>query len=296
MDVSGAVLFGIIAMVAYGLGDAIAKKPIQQIGVQQTIFVRGMVISLIYIIALLVYPFEMSFHWSSFLLSIFLAILGYLPLITFYKAIEMENIGIVSTIAHASVIITILLSLVVYKEKLTTITLIALGLLCCGILLISTHHTKQVNNGNNAKKYPGTFTYSKGIFFAAITALLWGVIWFLMRIPTQLQGAMLTSFILEGGITLCSFFYLLKKQQLTLKIPGSLWRTLFIVGLLASIGTLTLMLGVRYFPTSVVVAIAFANPLVAALYGRVVYKEKLNLVQYAAILLIVSSIVVISLF
>lgn len=290
MDISGAVLFGIIAMIGYGLGDAIAKKPIQQIGVQQTIFIRGMVITLIYIIALLVYPFEVSFHWSSFLLSILLTLLGYFTITAFYKALEIENISTVSSIAHASVIITVLLSIVVYKEKLTTITMLAVVLLCLGILLISRN---KLNNSSRQTVSP----FSKGVLLAGITALLWGVVWFLMRIPVEAQGAMLTSIILEGGIMVCSLCYLLSKGQ----VKGEeikrwpLW-TLIIVGFFSAIGTLALTLGVTYYPTSIVAALTFASPLVATIYARMVYQEKMNIVQSLAIMLILSGIILVSLF
>ncbi|MBU1111419.1 MAG: DMT family transporter, partial [Nanoarchaeota archaeon] len=53
-------------------------------------------------------------------------------------------------------------------------------------------------------------------------------------------------------------------------------------------------MGIQNYNVSIIAAIAFANPLIATLYGKIVYKEKLKLQQYFALAIIIAGIVSIS--
>ncbi|GEM_PF-3770362 len=71
----------------------------------------------------------------------------------------------------------------------------------------------------------------------------------------------------------------------------------FWVALFGAIGTLFYNLGIskESANVSVVAALTFSSPLVAILYGKFVYKEKLSIQQWFALLFILTGVVAVSL-
>ena len=69
---------------------------------------------------------------------------------------------------------------------------------------------------------------------------------------------------------------------------------LFLIGIGGAFGTLFYTLGIALENVSIVAAITFSNPLIATLYGKFVYKERLSQQQYLAIAFIILGIILIS--
>ena len=109
-------------------------------------------------------------------------------------------------------------------------------------------------------------------------------------------GPILTSFVIEAGNMIYS--------GISLKFSGKGFGVpcaknmmyIFFVGLFGALGILAFNYGVGVADVSIVAALTFANPLVAAVYARVVYKEKLGGLRYFAMGLILLGIVLISYF
>jgi len=79
--------------------------------------------------------------------------------------------------------------------------------------------------------------------------------------------------------------------------PGkSVMPFLALLALTTSLGTLGFAFGVTMAPVSVIATLGFASPLVTTLYGMIVYKERLGMMQYLGSLMIVGGVVGISLF
>ena len=285
MAISFGILAGIIAMIGYGLSNAIAKSPIRNIGSKKTVFYRNLFVTLMLLPLLFIFPAE-SYKLSYLLIAVLISIIGYLPLVIFYKAMKYGKVGVVSPIAGSAVIITVLLSIIFFNEVLTITQSFAMLLTICGIILISLDFKNF--------KSSHLFDLSSGAPYALVACLLWGLVFFLFKIPVMLIGPVLTSFIIEAGITFTSAGHIaFSKKSFTLPNKKDL-KHIFLIAFFGAIGTLFYTLGLKASYVSIVAVLTSANPLVATLYGKVIYKEKLKASQYIAILFILAGIILIS--
>ena len=237
---------------------------------------------------LLFYIPQTNFSGIYILYVFFLSVLGYVSTIAFFKALGMGKLGIISPIANSSVIFTVLLSIILFNEVLSGSQIFSIIFIILGIILISINF--------NDLKNSHIFEISSGVPYALITCLLWGIMFALIKTPVMVIGPVLTSFIIEFGILICSGIHL-KISKISFAVPD--YKTIvyiFIVAFFGAIATLSFNMGVAVCSVSIVAVLSNSNPLIAAIYGRFVYKEKLSLQQQIAFLLILIGIICISFF
>ena len=288
MGISMGIIFGLISMLGFGLGNGISQVSIKKIGTRRVIFFRSIFMSLILFIVLLFFLSETDFSPTYILITFVISLIGYIPLVTFYKALKIGKVGIISPIASSSVIFTILFSIIFFKESLSIAQLFSILLIMLGIILISINF-KDIRNSH-------LFKTSSGVPFALITCVLWGLVFFLFKIPVNVLGPILTSFIVEFGNLIYSGTNL-KISKIGFQLPDKRILTyIILLAICITVGTLFYNFGIRVSNVSIIAALYSSNPLVATLYGKFVYKEKLKIQQYFAILLILIGIVLISYF
>jgi transporter family protein len=290
MVLSASILFGVIAMIGFGLCNAIAQVPSKEIGSQKTIFFKNIFVSVLLAIPLLFFLNGSFFNIKYILIAFALSLIGYLALVSFYEALKIGKVGIVSPIASSSVIFTIIFSTFFFKESLSSTQIISIILIIIGIILTSLDFS-DIKKTNLIK-------LSNGVSYALITCILWGLVYFLYKIPVTVLGPILTSFITEFGIMIFSGINL-KCLKISFDLPNrKILLYIFLVAFFGAIGTIFYNLGIsgKHANISIVAALTFSSPLVSTLYGKFVYKEKLSIQQWIAIVLILIGIIVISLF
>lgn len=286
METSIAIFFGFIAMLGFGLGNALAKIPIQKIGSEKTIFYRNVIVSILLFITLLLFGQAAVFSTKYILIALLIAALGYIPLLFFYKALNFGKVGVISPVANSSTIFTIILSIIFFHEKISLGQGFSIAIILLGIVLISLD-IKDLKNSQ-------IFKVSSGVPYALITSVLWGLVFFLWKIPVNVLGPILTSFIIEFGTMLCSVVYVIYKKHNFQRPDIRIFKYILFMSLGGALGSLFYNMGIKKADVSIVAAITFANPLVATLYGKFVFKEKLSKLQYLAILFIVLGVVLVS--
>lgn len=280
------IFFGLIAMLGFGLSNAIAKVPIKEIGGEKTILYRNIFISLWLFLALVLFGQNAVFSVQYILIAVFIAIIGYLPLLFFYKALSLGKVGIISPVANSSTIFTVILSIIFFHERISMAQGLSIALIMLGIILVSLN-IRDLKSSH-------IFKASSGVPYALVTSVLWGLVFFLWKIPVNVLGPILTSFIIEFVTMLCSAGYMFYKKQNFGSISNRALKYIFLVSLGGSLGSLAYNMGIKDADVSIVSAITFASPLIAALYGKFVFKEKLSKLQYLAIVFIVSGVILIS--
>jgi drug/metabolite transporter (DMT)-like permease len=288
MDINLGILFGLFAMLGYGLSNGIAKVPTKKIGPRNTIFLRGIFISLILLSVFFLFSQQVYLSTTYILIAFSISAIAYIGFNIFYHALKIGEVGIVSPIANSSVFITVLLSIVFFEESIPLIQIFFIFFIIIGIGIIS------INLRNISKS--NLFKISSGIPYALITCLLWGLVFFLYKIPVNVLGPILTSFIIESGMMLFSGIDIkISRKVFTLPNRKNLIQ-IFFVALFGGAGTLFFSSGISVSNVSIVAPLTFANPLISTLYGKFIYKEKLNIIQYFAIFLILIGIILISYF
>lgn len=281
------ILFGILAMVIFGIEDPLVKKLTHRIGVNHAILYRSFFSFLTLLLASFIFAGTIFSSAKMMMLMLGIGFIGYIAYVFYVKGISVGNVSVVSPVAHSFVIITVLLSVFILKESLTSLQIIAMAVIIIGIILVSFKYSKL----RKAKKLV------KGLGFALATVLGWGLLFFLWKVPMAATGPFVVSFYVEFYVfffTLLSLVFL-KKKLLHPKIDKGVWGFAALVGILAAFGSLFYALGINLEMVSLVAPIAASSPFIAVISSMIILKEKLELNQKIAVALIIIGLVIISL-
>jgi drug/metabolite transporter (DMT)-like permease len=272
-------------MFSFGLSNGIAKVPIKLIGSKKTVFFRNLFVSIILLFVLLFNLSGTRFDLTYILIAAGISIIAYIPLLSYYKAIRLGKIGVIAPIANSSVIFTVLFSLIFFSETVTTVQFLAIGVIIFGIIFESLD-LSDIRKSN-------LFSWKSGRPYALITCFLWGVVFFLFKIPVSILGPFLTAFIIETGIAvMCGLDLGLNKKGFRLKGKNTVL-LLFLVALFGALASLFYNIGITYSKVAIVSALTFSSPIVTTLYGKFVYREKLSPRQWFSVCAIIAGVVMI---
>ena len=280
------ILFGLVAMLGYGISNSMSQVPIKAIGSKRTIFFRNATASAFLGLATLFFLSETTISAEYVLIALGIAFLGYLPQLAYFRALKAGKVGVVSPIASSSVVFTVLFSLIFFNEVLGAWQVAAIASIVLGVIFISAN-PKDWKNTN-------LLNLSSGVPYALVAGVLWGLVYFLLKIPVSALGPMLSGFLLEFGGMVFSGINL-KLSKVSFGIPdGGILQKMIIIGLLGGMGTMFFNLGIQGSDVSIVAAITFSWPMLAAIYAKYAYKEEMGLLQWAAAVLILAGIIVLS--
>lgn len=283
------IICGLLAMLGFGLDSAIAQAAIKKIGNVKTLFFREIFIIPLLLIPTLIFTTAENISWFYIVITLLIgATIGYIPIFAFYKALKTAKLGLVTPIANSAVVFTTLFSIIFYAEDITRLQLFAIGIIVVGIFLLSIDfkHLKQ-------KQF---FQLSSGIVLALITSFFWGVVFAYLKIPINIIGPLLTAFVIESGVLIASGIHLKAKKESFAWPSKKVLKYIIGAAICLTIAAIASNVGVKITQqVGLIMAFKSTNPIVAALYGKFVYKDKLKPQQWAAILMIVVSIILISL-
>jgi len=288
MELSSGIIFGLISMLGFGLSSSLSPIPAKRLGVMNAVFFRGIFMCLIFILLLPFFLSGTTFSSKYILIALAISVLAFIPLSTFLKALSIGKLGIITPIANSSIIFTVLFSILFFNESLNTVQLGSILLILLGIILISINF-KDIKNSH-------IFKMSSGIPYALLTCVLWGLMFSLYKIPVMVLGPILTALIIEIGIFIISLIQILKTGKKINMPDKSTLNYLILLSIFTAIGGAFFNFGIMVAEVSIVAAISMANPLIATIYGKYVYKETINIQQYFAISFILIGIVALSFF
>lgn len=280
------ILFGLVALLTNGFAGSLAKVPVKALGVNKLIFYRTVFNSLLLLIVLLFTLNQSNFSLKYVLITVAIAIFGYLPMFFFYKAMALGKVGVVSPVASANSIVAVLLSIIILKESLNGLQTISIFFIVFGVILIST----------NFKEFERSslFKISSGIPYALLAALGWGIWSVLVKAPIQVLGPFFTSFIMETvGLVVAYLLICGTKEGIKIK-DKSILRTVIPISIFMVIWSLAYYQGIKISNVSILVPLSSASPLIVALYGKFKYKEVLSTQQYVGIGVILLSVIMLS--
>lgn len=283
------ILSGLLSMFGWGTSDFLAAKSSRKIGYLLTYFWTQLIAFSITLIYLLIkYPTLNINSLSHFL--IFLAPAGFLFMIgtlAFYKGFIGGQVSLVSPIGASWAMITVILSVIFFKEILQTNQIIAISLIILGIILLST----------NLKEFLKIkrFTLLGGAKEGLIAMLAWGVSLFLIVPASKALGWFLPVFALKFfGLLLLFTYTLFGRKSLKINFQSSLLILLFFIGFFDVIAFFGYSFGVEGEYASIIAPIAAAFPLVTIILARVLLKERLVLNQIFGIVSVIAGLILIS--
>jgi len=282
------VVYALISMVTLGLAVGMSKLPTVAIGVRRFVFWRELFTSSILLIVLAIMWHTVTISWLYIGLTLLLSFLSYIAILAAYQALKTGIVGVVAPITDSSAFITVAISLVFLGELFSAKQLTAIALTIIGLLLFAVDF-KDFRHSN-------IFNVMSGVPHALLACAIWGVVYAFYRYPVAAIGPVLTAFLIEFGNLIAAVpTNLLTKT--TMRWPDKkIFFSILVIGILAAASTLFYNLGLQYSNgnAGIIASIVFCNPVIAAIYASLVYKERLNPKQWLALTLIMAGIIGIS--
>lgn len=274
-------------MFSFGIANAMTKTITEKIGVNQYMFFRGLVVaSMIFVLFLINTQLKIfSYNVNSLMIvaAFGVAVLGYLALSLLYRSFNLTKVSIASPISSFNVVIAILLSSLFLGLKLNTFQLVAITIIIISVLLIR-FNPKDL-------KSIGSPEDIKGINLALLSTLFMGIYFFFIQIPTKILGPLLTPISTESqGYIVAYSVMKYKKEQFKFPNKRSLGQA-FLATMLIVIASVALYFGLQEGNAGIMLALYSSSPIISAIYGGIVYKEKLVSRQYFAIALLIAGVI-----
>jgi drug/metabolite transporter (DMT)-like permease len=282
------IVCALVSMVTLGLAIGMSKSPTVALGVKRFILWRQVFTSSILFIVLVVLWRTVTVSWPYIALTLLLSFLSYVAILAAYQALKTGVIGVVSPITDSSAFITVAISAVFLGESFSGAQLAAIALTIFGIILFAVEFSDF--------KRSSIFNVVTGVPHALLACVIWGVIYAFYKIPVAAIGPILTAFLIEFGNLIAAVPTNLLTKTTMARPDQKIFFWIFIIGTLAAASTLFYNLGIQTSGGNVgiIASIVFCSPVIAALYGFLVYKERLNPKQWLALSLILLGIVGIS--
>jgi drug/metabolite transporter (DMT)-like permease len=258
------VIFGIVTMACFGLGNAIYKIPAASVPPKKLVLLRGIITSAILLCAVAILPNSALFSVPYIALMAGISLLGYFALLALSGALAKGDIGVVMPIANSSVFFTVLFAVIFFGETLSLAQGLGVAAIIAGIILVSNSFA------------PGSGkAMAKGAGLALLTCVLWGAVFFLLKMPAVAIGPVFTAFLLE--LFQMAFAALhLKIGNEGFALPNaSTMKYIAAAAALIAIGGLAYELGIVAGSVSVVSAISMSSPVISAICGRLIFRERL---------------------
>lgn len=282
-----AILFALLALFGWGVGDIFVALASRKIGAIQTYFwgsLFGVILTSLYI------PFAGGItSLQMFLLAVLLNIFITFANLSYFRGLEVGNASLVGTIAGSFSIITVFLSIVLFRETVSWLQFLGILLAVAGVILASFDIRQFRKLGRK-----GIFS-DKGVFFGLFTMIIWGIYFAMIRIPAQKIGWFWTGYPMYF---VPMFFPLVKSLQPNIStiLNKNVATTVSIYIFLVTIGTFSYNIGILQGLTSVVAPISGAYPVLFVLLTRTVFKEPLTRQQSFGIASSLLGILLISIF
>lgn len=282
------IVFGLMAMVGYGLNDVFSRRPSRELWALPTMFYRNVFVVLITIVTFFVFSEDWARDGKFILLCMGLSVVGYFPPVFLLRAFRKGNVSVIAPLSKAYLLIVIIVSVMFLWEVMTLPKVLGMIGIIAGIVMVSIWGTRN------------PVPWEKWWWLdVTIAIILWWVFFSLIGFIAQKLEAVQLALLIESTILGCAFIELLVRWDIKqIKLPKQSTKTLgylFLMWLFWAIGTIWFSYGAKigtYY--SLVATLAASAPVVAVIWAGIVYKEKLNLRQYFAVALIVASTIIIS--
>lgn len=273
-------LYSLVSLFSLGTNTAITKKAIHSASRYQAIVYMYIVLSILLLVAAVVFGFQFSVPSSILPILIFNIVVGALAIIARFKALELGQANIISPLGKTYVILVLLIGVLVFGESLTLPKVVGSLLILISAGIISFSGQKLSN-----------LSIEKGVPFIFLSILGWGIYYSLLKPIVAELGPFGATLYLEIGITLFVLGYALIRKKKT-SLPDSASSKFIIAsGILVFIGSLAYSFSVEAIGIVLTAVILSCTPAVNLIASRILLGEKLSFAKCGAIVLLVIGLI-----
>lgn len=190
-----------------------------------------------------------------------------------YEGYKQIGVGMASLAYYCGPVIVMIVSPILFKEKLTLPKILGFIIVFCGILLIN----GQISHEGNIKW---------GLFCGAMSALMYALLVIFNKKATDIVGLENSTIQLMASF-LIVFIFVGLKQGFVIYIPASSWIPIFILGLInTGFGCYLYFSSICHLPVQTVAICGYLEPLSAVIFSTLILGEVMNLPQVIGAILI----------
>lgn len=285
MGISLGILFGIIAMIGWGISDFFLAKAVRKDNVLK-VFVWSQIIGLL--LFTLIFSLFFQLQTISIISIIIILISGFLGVISglaFSKGLQIGYVSIITPVSAAAAVVTVFLSLIFLNQVLTSLQAGGIAIIILGTILTSFkyHDLIKLKLKNVAN----------GVGYAIIAMIGWGILFFFIDMLVSDLGWFIPIFYIKilGVIYVLTYSGITKKN---ISFPKTVALFVVLSGILESIAFLSFGVGVSLEFGAVIAPIAFAFPIVAIILARIFFKEILELNQKIGVVAVLTGLVLLA--
>lgn len=254
------------ALLLFGLNGIVASNI--EMTSYEIVFLRTLIGSILLIILFLVSGGKFTFfkHKKDFLFIILSGISMGTSWMFLYEAYQQIGVSLSSLLYYCGPVIVMILSPVIFKEKLTAPKIIGFLVVLSGIVLVN--GTAAINGGN-----------SWGLFCGAMSAVMYFFMVTLNKQSKKIVG-MENSVIQLSVSFLTVAVFLGIKEQFAINIPSGSWLWILILGIVnTGIGCYLYFSPLAKLPVQTVAVCGYLEPLSAVFFSAILLGEKMTILQ-----------------
>tara|TARA_Y100000031_G_C8179555_1_gene365759 strand:+ start:273 stop:1115 length:843 start_codon:yes stop_codon:yes gene_type:complete len=261
MELFIGVVFALACIFCWGTSDTIITLSLKRMNRWLLLCVSASIGAVIFLSIALIQGAFATITFENWWYMVIIGIIDVIGMWTFYHSVEKKGLSLAAPMVHAWAPVTIGLGMIFYGETVGLFQILGTVLIVSGMFIA--YMKKNVH-------------IDKGLIYAFFSMLCWGVLFFFLRVPNEIYGALLTAGLLKAAAAILSFPVVLKKKVSLSTISPRLWGALGLIGVLDGVGLFSYNFASVNAPLSVVAPIASATPVICILMGLFVLKEKLT--------------------
>ena len=293
MQLSLAIILGLIGATCWGGADFAARFASRRVGAYRTLFFMqffGFIALSIYLKVRGGFFDGVTPGWQPWAMAALAGVVNMSASLALYRSFEIGVMSIVAPVSSAYPALTVALA-IASGERITVLRGVGLAVTLVGVILAATSFAKSASGP--AKE---TARLTKGVGWAIAAAFGFGVLfWFLGFHVVAAVGTTISVWVIRlTSFSVLALVSVPAKQSLNLP-SGSVWWLLAAVGLLDTAAFVANNAGLQTGQVSVVSVLASLYGAVTVLLSWIFLREKLERSQWFGIALIFAGIVLVSL-
>ena len=281
------VIFGLLAALALGVSDLVAVPTTRKLGVLRVaigVHVVAVAASTVYLLLASSLSQLSATHWAALF---GLSVLGVGYYLSFYKALQLGPVAIVTPVVSAYAVVAILLAVVFLGERLTDGQALGIAATIGGVALSSVDPRGMRSGGS---------VIGKGVLFALAATLGLGLWSYSLGVLSREIGWFLPVYVIRLFImSILAPVSIVRREWPWRGLTAPLGLGVVVVGILEIIGLFAFARGTEVGVISIVAAASTTSPIVPMLGGLLIFRERLALSQVAGLAVALGGILVLGL-
>lgn len=283
-----AIIFALISFVGWGIGDLLVATTARRLEpFSGSVWSMFLTIILFGPYALFVAGDLSKLTLPLLLLNLFLGTILIAGIIAFREGLRIGNVGLVSTIGSAFTVITTILAVIFFNERLNFLQSVLILVIFLGLFL-STFKLGEVKKRK--------VVLDKGALLGVMAMISWGIYFAFIKIPVREIGWFWPNYITFLMFPLLYLFMRLRKIRLLSPNTNNAFVPLVSSTIIARIAEFSFNIGISLGYTSIVAPIAGASPVLLVILAFLFFKDPITKQQIVGIITTLIGIVLLSVF